>query len=112
MKESIEPVERMYLIQILLPLTDENKVPFPTHYYTELTAMLTEKFGGVTAYMRSPATGLWKEDESTTVKDEIAVLEVMTRRLDVEEWKGLKDDLKSKFRQEEILMRSFEVTVL
>jgi hypothetical protein len=102
----------MYLIQILLPLTDENKVPFPDEYYATLAETLTKKFGGVTAYMPSPATGLWKEDQNTTVKDQIAVLEVMAEQLDVSEWKKIKDDLARKFRQEEILMRTFQVTIL
>ena len=102
----------MYLIQILLPMTDENKDPFPAEYYSVLAETLTEKFGGVTAYMPSPATGLWKQDQNTTVKDQIAILEVMADRLDFSEWKKIKDDLGRKFRQEEILMRTFQVTVL
>ena len=102
----------MYLIQILLPLTDENRAPFPAGHYTALAETLTKKFGGVTAYMPSKATGLWKEDQNTTVKDQIAVLEVMAEQLDVSEWKKIKDDLARTFRQEEILMRTFQVTVL
>jgi hypothetical protein len=48
---------------------------------------LTERFGGVTAHRRSPAEGLWKEDEGSVSRDEVVIYEVMTEELDREEWR-------------------------
>ncbi|MGV3585606.1 MAG: hypothetical protein ACO1OF_01285 [Adhaeribacter sp.] len=58
----------MQLIQILLPLYNNQKEPFPTDVFTRIRQELTEKFGGITAFSRSPATGLWKENKEKTVK--------------------------------------------
>jgi len=57
------------LIQIFLPLADNNGNSFPGDWYAGVTAKLNERFGGVTIYQRAPVTGLWKEEEQYTVKD-------------------------------------------
>jgi hypothetical protein len=40
-------------------------------FYPERRKELTDHFGGITAYIHSPAIGLWKEEDDKTVKDEI-----------------------------------------
>jgi hypothetical protein len=50
----------MYLIQILLPLHDAKGRGFPKAKYEQVATELTEKFGGVTAFTRTPAEGRWK----------------------------------------------------
>ena len=72
---------RAPLIQILLPLSDDEGRPFPAANFHCLAQKLTEKFGGVTSFTRSPAEGRWKQDESTN-HDDIVVIEVMTDELD------------------------------
>jgi hypothetical protein len=67
----------VHLIQILLPLSDDEGRPFPAANFDLLAQKLTEKFGGVTGFTRSPAEGRWKQDGSTT-HDDIVVIEVMT----------------------------------
>lgn len=39
--------QRMYLVQLLLPLYDNDGHPFPAAAYAELRAELTERFGGL-----------------------------------------------------------------
>jgi hypothetical protein len=53
----------MYLIQLHLPLHDNDKRAFPAQHFDTVRNTLTERFGGVTAFLRSPAVGLWKEGE-------------------------------------------------
>jgi hypothetical protein len=50
----------MYLIEILLPLQDESRKPFPAEPYERVAQRLTERFGGVTSFTRAPAEGRWK----------------------------------------------------
>ena len=70
---------------------------------------LTEKFGGITTYTRSPATGLWKENEEKTVRDEIVIYEVMTKNIDTRWWKSYKRKLEDNFSQDEIVIRSMTI---
>jgi hypothetical protein len=99
------------LIQILLPLTDDEGRPFPAASFDRLAQRLTEKFGGVTSFTRSPAEGRWKQDGGTT-HDEIVVIEVMTDRADREWWGDLRERLKREFDQDDVLIRSQSVRCL
>ena len=51
----------MHLVQLLLPLYDNEGRGFGETPFAAVREELTRRFGGVTAYMRSPATGLWKK---------------------------------------------------
>ncbi len=52
-----------HLVQILLPTHRRNGAPVAPEEFARVRVELTERFGGVTAYSRSPATGLWKRDD-------------------------------------------------
>ena len=102
----------MQLIQILLPLYNNQKEPFAQTVFTQIRQELTEKFGGITAFSRAPATGLWKENEEKTVEDEIIIYEVMADILDRTWWQSYKESLEKTFRQEGILIRAWRIQVL
>lgn len=102
----------MQLIQILLPVYNQDNELFPNNYFTNIREELTEKFGGITTYSRAPATGLWKENEDKTVKDAIIVYEVMAESLDRDWWQKYKLQLEKLFRQDEIIVRTWEIQVL
>ena len=75
----------MHLIQLLLPQYDNTGEQFPEAYYTKVRRELTDKFGGLTAFTRAPAQGLWK-NEGETKRDDILVFEVMSPRLNRAWW--------------------------
>ncbi len=102
----------MHLVQILLPLYDNSGQPFPHHLYLQIRDELSERFGGITTYMRSPARGLWKEREDTTVHDDIVIYEVMVRALDRDWWREYRQKLTVRFRQEMLVVRMSEVELL
>jgi hypothetical protein len=102
----------MYLIQILLPLYDNDGQPFGHEQYLGLRDALSERFGGITTYMRSPARGLWKETRDTTVHDDIVIYEVMTDELDREWWGSYREELTRSFRQALLIVRVSEVQLL
>jgi hypothetical protein len=47
----------MHPVEILLPLRDNSGRPFAAETYAEVRQILTERFGGLTAFPRSPAQG-------------------------------------------------------
>ncbi len=94
----------MHVIQFLLPLRDNERRPFGRADFDQVRTELTERFGGVTAFLQSPASGAWK-DEGETVRDEMVLFEVMTDGLDRDWWRGYRAQLEQRFRQERILVR-------
>ncbi len=87
----------MYLTQLVLPLHDNNKEKFPEEYFIRVREDLTERFGGVTAFLRSPAIGLWKEGNDEVNRDEVVMFEVMAEQLDQEGWAAIGDNCKANF---------------
>jgi len=72
----------MHLIQILLPMYDNFGRAFAEGDYSTVRRELTDKFGGLTAFTRAPAQGLWN-NEGETKHDDIVVFEVMTSEIDL-----------------------------
>lgn len=101
----------MYLIQVLLPLYDNEGRSFGEDLYGGVRSELTERFGGLTAYSRAPAQGLWK-DEGKTHRDDIVVFEVMAAGLDSGWWTNYRADLERRFRQDTIVIRAQPIQVL
>ena len=101
----------MHLVQILLPLRDNGGRDFPPELYGGVRAALKGRFGGMTAYSRAPAEGLW-EDDGTTVHDDIMVLEVMAEELDPAWWGNYRRELEKAFKQDTVVVRAQHVTLL
>lgn len=100
------------LIQIYLPLYDPKGKALPESLYKEIKDTLTEKFGGLTMYTRSPAEGFWKEEQEKTVKDDILIYEVLTPEMEKDFWLPYKEKLKKLFKQEELLISCASVTIV
>ena len=96
----------MHLVQLLLPLYDNNGRGFPTEYFVAVRRELTEHFGGLTAYTRAPAQGLWSNDKGAPKRDDIVVYEVMTDALDRRWWREFRERMQEQFAQEELVVRS------
>jgi hypothetical protein len=95
----------MKLIQILLPVRDNRGRKFKRELYAKVHRDLAEKFGGVTAYTRSPACGLWKSEGSTKSED-MVIVEVMAGRFSRGWWTQYRRALERLFHQDEIVMRA------
>jgi hypothetical protein len=96
----------MYLIQLFLPLRDNAGVPFPPTMFAAVRAGLADAFGGVTAYQRAPATGLWEDGSNGIQRDDLMLFEVMATTLDRTWWKNYAAALAERFRQESVLVRA------
>ena len=99
----------MFLVQLLLPIRDESGAPFPRAHYDTLARELTEHFGGVTAYTRAPASGLWEEPSGEKVRDDIVIYEVMADALDDAWWTTTRKRLEGQFEQQELVIRALEI---
>ena len=99
----------MHLIQILLPLYDNGGAALPRALFDRVREELAGRFGGLTAFTRSPAEGLWSEgpDEGAE-RDEIVVFEVMVEELDRGWWHEYRRRLEARFHQDEIVVRAHE----
>jgi hypothetical protein len=102
----------MHLVQLLLPLHDNHKQAFPSAYFNKVREDLTNRFGGVTAFVRSPAVGLWKENSAEINRDEVVMFEVLTEQLDKDWWADYRKQLQDRFRQEELLVWASNITRL
>ena len=98
----------MKLVQILLPVRDNRGRRFNRALYSRIHAELVKNFGGLTAYTRSPARGLWTS-EGSTQRDDMIILEVMTDRFNRTWWKKYRRALEKTFRQDEIVMRAQDI---
>jgi hypothetical protein len=99
----------MHLVQLLLPTQDPEGRAFARPLYDALMRRLTAEFGGVTAYTRAAATGLWEAASGETVRDQVVVYEVMVDELDPDWWARLRCELEAQFAQQELVVRAHEI---
>lgn len=105
----------MHLIQLLLPLYDNEGRRFPRSDYDAVRAALVEAFGGVTAYVRAPAAGLWQDEQAADaglVHDDVVLFEVMVETLDRAWWAQTRQALAARFRQDELVVRALAIEML
>ncbi len=102
----------MHLVQILLPLYDNEGEAIPQLQFRRVSSELADRFGGVTAFTRAPAEGLWKDAGEKTSHDEIVVVEVMVPDLDRAWWAEYRKELERRFRQEVVVLRAQEIEQL
>jgi hypothetical protein len=98
----------MHLVQLLLPLKDPDGKPIPRSRFRKVRDVLTDRFGGLTAYTRAPAEGLWEVGDELDY-DDIVVYEVMVENLDRGWWREYKVGLEQDFEQDELVIRAQEI---
>ena len=101
----------MHIVEILLPLRDNDGRRFPSALYARVREELVERFGGLTAFTRSPADGVWEEGGERS-RDEIVLFEVMSDGIDRNWWQRYRAELEQLFRQDEIVVRAHEIELL
>lgn len=101
----------MHLIQLLLPVYDNEGVPFGARLFGDVRRKLSGRFGGLTAFTRAPAEGEWKESGGRQ-RDDIVVLEVMAEAIDRPWWRAYREHLETTFRQDTIVVRAQRIELL
>ena len=100
----------MVLIQLLLPTSAAG-----ADHLAPLAATrreLAARFRGLTAYLRSPAKGLWTAPDGHTEQDEVVMVEVVTDSFDRAWWRTYATTLAERFHQESIHVRALPVELL
>jgi hypothetical protein len=101
-----------HLVQILLPTHTRTGAAIASEQFARVRIELTEQFGGVTAYTRSPATGLWKNDDESIERDQVIMLEVVVEVLDRAWWASYREQLETRFDQEKIHARALALELI
>jgi hypothetical protein len=102
----------MFVVELFLPLQTSDGSTIPSETFDRVRDELTDRVGGVTAFLRSPAEGAWKPSSGRVVKDEVAIFEVMVSDVDTNWWHNYRKLLEVELKQEQILARLYQVTVL
>lgn len=96
----------MHIVQLLLPLRDNEGEAFDRSLYDGVRKELTKRFGGLTAYNRAPAEGLFSNPDGQVTHDDVVVFEVMCEALDTEFWRQYRAELTTLFAQDELVVRA------
>lgn len=99
----------MYLVQMLLPLYDNDGRAFGHEQYDRVFDELAQMCGGVTAFQRSPAEGAWKAPGQGVSHDQVIVFEVMVENIDRPWWGTYRRTLEKRFRQDKLLVRAIQM---
>ena len=101
----------MVLIQLLLPVNGGTRADGLASL-AETRRELADRFDGLTAYLRSPAQGLWTAPDGRTEEDDVVMVEIVTETFDRAWWSSYAATLAARFDQESIHVRAVAVDVL
>jgi hypothetical protein len=90
----------MFLIQMLLPTHDPAAEGVAAGKLRQTRTEIVSHFGGVTAYVRSPAAGAWTSPEGNVEEDDVIMIEILADTFDREWWRHYVETLKQRFSQE------------
>ena len=102
----------MFVVELFLPLERPDGTPVPVQLFERVKAELTDRFGGVTSFLKSPAEGAWKPRSREVIHDRVAIFEVMVDDVDTAWWRSYRQSLEVELEQEQVLARLYQVTVL
>jgi hypothetical protein len=102
----------MHLVQLLLPLCDNDGRSYDHALFDQIRGELTEHFGGVTLYRRSAAEGVWRDPAGGIDNDQVIVAEVMCEKLDRRWWARYREHLAVLLAQKELVARALAIEIL
>lgn len=104
----------MVLIQLLLPTTvlKGTASQDASAALADTRRELAETFDGLTAYVRSPAKGIWTAPDGHTEQDDVVMVEIVTHHFDREWWRGYSTVLSKRFVQDVMHVRAMAVELL
>lgn len=100
------------MVQLLLPLWSNSGERFSKKLFDQVSKELIDRFSGLTAHVQAPASGLWEKEDGKTVHDEIIIYEVMVDNLDLPWWTEYRRLLETRFKQNKLIIRAQEITIL
>jgi inorganic pyrophosphatase len=107
-----KPTTKTKLVQLFLPIEDKKGKPFAAKYYDKIKETLIKKFDGVSIYSNAPVNGRWADEQSNIEKDKLIVYEVMTDMIDLTYWESYKLVLEKQFKQDTIVIRCLDISLI
>lgn len=101
----------MHLVQLFLPLYRADGTPVDRAAFAATRDELVARHGGLTAYNRAPASGLWQEEGTPPVQDDLVIYEVLCAEFDADAWTAYRRLLEQRFGQERLMARVQQVAV-
>jgi hypothetical protein len=98
----------MVLIQLLLPNKQADGTALD-RAFAATRVELMDRFGGLTAYQRSPALGAWTNPQGAVERDDVVMVEVVTEVFDHDWWRAYRERLEARFSQKEIHVRAVAI---
>jgi hypothetical protein len=102
----------VHLIQVLLPARVSQHDQAEPDPVAKTRGELIETFGGLTAYLRTPALGVWTAPDGGHAQDEVVMVEVVAEHFDRAWWQEYSRRLARRFAQETIHVRAIQVELL
>ena len=102
----------MVLIQLLLPAKTPKGQDAARQAFALTRAELTDRFGGLTAYLRAPAVGVWTSPDGDREQDDVVMVEIVTDGFDRAWWRDYAGTLARRFDQEAIHVRALATELL
>jgi hypothetical protein len=102
----------MKLIQILLPLYSKTGRRLPRALLHRTAESFAQEYGGITAYMRAPARGLWLKGKRTIDRDDVVIFEIMLKTVNRAAWARRRRVLERAFQQDKIVIRALSFNSL
>ena len=102
----------MVLIQLLLPTGSSAASGDQLAPLLQTREELAARFNGLTAYVRSPAKGLWTSADGVLEQDDVVMVEVVTETFDREWWRAYAATLRVRFQQDAIHLRAIPIELL
>lgn len=102
----------MVLIQLLLPTAVGAARRDATALLADTRRELADEFKGITAYVRSPAKGLWTSPDGRTEADDVVMMEIVAQTFNRQWWRHYAARLAARFDQETIHVRALPMTLL
>ena len=99
----------MHVVEIFLPLRRNDGADQPRALFGQVRSELVDRFGGLTAFTRAPAEGLWEDPDGGVERDQVVIFEVMAESLDRGWWTDFRRRLETLFEQEAIVIRASAV---
>lgn len=100
----------MVLIQLLLPVPTRGAGADAA--VGETRRELVEAFGGHTAYLRTPAEGVWTSPAGDRERDAVVMVEVVAPAFDRPWWRAYAGRLAARFGQQAIHVRALPIELL
>ena len=99
----------MVLIQLLLPTSAGGG---SDRAVADTRRELAERFGGLTAYVRTPAEGDWTSPAGVRERDTVVMVEVVATSFDRGWWRPYVARLATRFGEQAIHVRALPVELL